>query len=164
MVRRSPREWSVGNTWAQTHGLSRTREYAAWAQAKKRCYAPETINYADYGGRGIVMCASWRDDFLAFIRDMGRQPSTDHTLERVNVDGNYEPGNCIWLLSPAQARNRRTTKWVQFACHKMSLAEACELAGVPYATICKRMWRMKLTFFQALAYERPAGPGRKARW
>jgi hypothetical protein len=155
----------VGNEWAKTHGLSKTPEFRIWTQAKKRCYAPAVHEYPAYGGRGITMCDEWRDDFLAFLRHMGPRPSPEHSLERLDVNGNYEPGNCVWAPSvKAQARNRRSTKWIEFACRKMSFAEACELAGVPHGTIYMRMRRMGLTFFQAIAYVRPSGPGRRARW
>jgi hypothetical protein len=125
---------------------------------------PANTGYAAYGGRGIKMCDEWRDNFIAFLHDVGPRPSPEHQLERIDVNGNYEPGNCTWATVKEQARNRRRTRWVEFACRKMSLIEACELAGIPYGTISKRMWRMKLTFYQAIAYERAPGPGRKASW
>lgn len=110
------RTWSCGcfkkeRTSAQkkTHGMTGTPLYSRWSGMKKRCYNRKDKNYYLYGGRGIKVCAGWRDDFLAFLNDMGPLPSPHHTLDRIDVDGDYEPSNCRWADRHEQALNKRAT-------------------------------------------------------
>lgn len=88
------------------HRLSRTKEYRAWLGAKSRCYSPIRKDFKYYGGRGIKMCDQWRDDFEAFLAHIGPCPY-GLTLDRINNDGNYEPGNVHWVTPKQQAANRR---------------------------------------------------------
>lgn len=104
-------------------------EYKVWQSMKARCADKDLPRY---GGRGIEVCAEWRADFLAFYRDMGPRPSSDHSLERLNNNGNYCKENCDWVSRKAQARNRKTNSRVYFLGRSMSLAEACEITGINY--------------------------------
>jgi hypothetical protein len=87
------------------HGKSDTRTYKSWEHMKGRCLNPRDKSYKDYGGRGILVCDDWLK-FENFWRDMGERPSGT-TLERHNVNGNYEPSNCCWGTLSQQALNRR---------------------------------------------------------
>jgi len=89
-----------------THGLSYTAEYKSWAQAKQRTTNPNNSDFALYGGRGISMCERWLNDVQSFYADMGRCPE-GMSLDRIDVDGNYEPGNCRWATQLEQVHNRR---------------------------------------------------------
>jgi hypothetical protein len=92
------------------HGYSRYRdqspEYRAWQAAKNRCYRVKDARFQRYGARGIRMCDRWRDNFSNFIADIGPKPAPNLSLDRIDNNGNYEPGNCRWATTLQQAQNR----------------------------------------------------------
>jgi hypothetical protein len=89
------------------HGRYRTPEYVSWASAKQRCHNPKYAAFHLYGGRGIRMSDEWRADFAAFLAHIGPRPTKAHSLDRIDTDGNYEPGNVRWATAEEQANNRR---------------------------------------------------------
>jgi len=80
---------------------------------KERCFNPNYWKYSDYGGRGITVCDRWKNDFAQFLADMGRRPSTKHSIERINNAGIYEPANCKWATVAEQRANMRCTVYVE---------------------------------------------------
>ena len=93
------------------HNMSKTSsEYNTWLAMKARCYNPNNRAYADYGGRGIEICSEWMASFECFLSDMGNKPSPAHSLDRINVNGNYKPINCRWATIIEQANNKRGSK------------------------------------------------------
>lgn len=84
-----------------------SKEYTARISMLARCYNPKNKHYRDYGGRGITVCAAWRESFEAFLADVGHKPHSGLSLDRINNDGNYEPGNVRWATATQQARNQR---------------------------------------------------------
>jgi len=99
----------IGGIQHITHGCgskkNRAPEYRAWDSMKARCYNEKTKNFRRYGGRGIKVCVRWRGSFENFLNDMGRKPSPNHSIDRINNDGNYEPGNCRWATKSQQMNN-----------------------------------------------------------
>jgi hypothetical protein len=123
-----------------THGLSKTTEYKIWIGIKKRCYQPRTKGYMNYGGRGIVMCDEWRDDPVRFIQDMGPRPR-GYTIDRVNNDGHYAPGNCRWATRREQAWNTRHNRPLTFRGETLLLSQWAMKLGESSQTLSKRLSR-----------------------
>lgn len=90
-----------------THLLSKTKEYSAWQSMKTRCYNEKTDYYQYWGGRGIRVCDRWLNSFENFLEDMGERPSAEYSLDRIDVNGHYEPGNCRWATDLQQRHNQR---------------------------------------------------------
>jgi len=99
-------------THAITHGLSNTIEYRRWRGMITRCENPRYARFKDYGGRGIKVCKRWRESFLNFLKDMGKRPD-GMSLDRINVNGNYEPQNCRWASRKDQMNNMRPRKLLE---------------------------------------------------
>lgn len=99
------RETTHGEAQGTDHNA--TPEYNAWSSMKGRCHNPRDKGYPNYGGRGIEVCESWRNSYQAFLGDVGRRPGPGYSIDRIDVNGNYEPGNVRWATARQQVRNRR---------------------------------------------------------
>lgn len=119
------------------HGLTGTREYDSWNNARKRTTNPQNPKYPSYGGRGIVMCDRWLNDFLAFLSDMGPRPEGT-TLDRKDNNGPYSPENCRWANSVQQVRNRRVTVMITIDGETKSLGEWSEIYNIHWKLVWGR--------------------------
>lgn len=100
------------------------REYRSWKDMRSRCNNPNNTDYRLYGERGIKVCRRW-DDFGAFLKDMGPRP-IGYTLDRIDVNGHYEPGNCRWATSKTQANNKRTNHAIEYNGSRKTLQQWCD--------------------------------------
>src|SRR5690606_36106621 len=108
--------------------------------------------YQNYGGRGIRFCPEWRHDFPAFLAAVGRAPTGDHSLDRIDVNGDYEPSNCRWATRTEQQRNRRNYRIIEHDGHRRTLAEWSEVTGLSKDAI---RYRLGAGWDVALALSRP---------
>ena len=114
-----------------------SKTWVSWNKMLVRCNNPKADKFAYYGGRGIRVCERW-DEFANFLADMGERPA-NRTLDRIEVNGNYEPGNCRWATQKEQTRNTRRAHVIEYLGAKMSLAEAAERSGLKYHLVKDRI-------------------------
>lgn len=123
------------------HEMSYTKIHQTWSRMKQRCFDLNFIGYENYGGRGITVCDEWRNDFVAFYNHVSKLEHfgvEGYSLDRIDVNGNYEPGNVRWATAKEQARNKRTTIFVEYEGETISLQEAAERSGIGYIAMKKR--------------------------
>ena len=104
-----------------------------------RCYNPKRTSYPHYGGRGIQVCARWRADFTAFLEDVGLRPDNAFTLDRIDNNKGYEPGNVRWIDRKTQARNTRRNRRLTVKGRTQLLCEWVEQTGLPISVIQSRL-------------------------
>ncbi len=125
------------------HGDARrgrqTPEYRAWLSIRFRCLNPNGPRYQDYGGRGITICDAWKNDFPAFLAAVGRKPSPLHSIDRINNDLGYEPGNVRWATGSEQSTNRRGTRWVTLQGETHCVTEWSQRYNVPSCIVFNRL-------------------------
>jgi hypothetical protein len=124
----------------RTHGKRRTAEYRIWSLMKYRCLNPDAVGFCWWGGRGIGVCERWLK-FENFYADMGDRPSLKHTLDRIDNDGDYEPGNCRWVLRSVQANNKRNNVVLTIDGVSQTVAQWARQAGFSEFAIHKRLKR-----------------------
>lgn len=136
-----------------THGDSRSDEHNIWMGMVKRCTNRKAKTWKDYGGAGISVCSRWRNSYADFLIDMGRRPSKQHSLDRIDVSGNYEPSNCRWSDPVEQANNTSRTRRVLYNGEVRPMALVCRELGINYNHILTRLYR-HVDFLEAVDMER----------
>lgn len=114
-------------------------EHSVWRSMLARCANARHRFYARYGGRGIRVCKRWAESFEAFLSDIGERPESGCWLDRIDNDGNYEPGNCAWRTPKQQARNRSNNRLIACFGREMTLAAWAEETGISRALIGHRL-------------------------
>lgn len=141
------RNQTIKNT---THGLKKTRLYRIWNNMKDRCCNENCKDYFKYGGRGIKVCKEWRDDFQVFYDwSINNGYTDDLSIDRINVNGNYEPSNCRWTTNKIQCRNRTNNLLLEYKGKTKSLAEWCEELNLDYHLMHDRIcnnWSVERAF------------------
>lgn len=114
-------------------------EYDAYQHMKSRCYNPRISSYPHYGGRGICVCARWLESFENFIADMGPKPDPSYSLDRIDNNGNYQPGNCRWTSRIEQAQNRRRSNLLTFDGETLPMTVWARKIGIEHSSLRERL-------------------------
>lgn len=132
-----------------SHGESQrgsvTTEYRCWSHLKERCLNMRSKDFRHYGGRGIKICDRWplgdeqRSGYECFLADMGRKPTAGHSIDRVDVNGNYEPSNCRWALDDTQAQNRRSNRILSVFGENLPVSVAAKRYDINEHALHKRL-------------------------
>lgn len=122
------------------HGKSNTRLFRIWQAMKTRCYNPNSEDFKWYGGRGIQVCDEWLQDFQNFYKwAIANGYRDDLTIDRIEVNGNYEPKNCRWVSQKVQCSNTRNNLIICFRGQEKTLKEWCDELGLRYGTVHSRL-------------------------
>jgi hypothetical protein len=127
------------------HRKANLPEYHAWRSMKSRCLNPAHKCFSDYGGRGITVCAAWRDSFVNFLKDVGLRPGPDYSLDRYpNNNGNYEPGNVRWATAVQQQQNTRSNRFFIYEGERICLSTLAKKLNLPISTLSYKLRAGKL--------------------
>jgi len=121
-----------------THGMSTDLTYKSWTHMQQRCFNPKATKYEIYGGRGITVCKRWCR-FENFLEDMGERPSRLHSIDRIDGNGHYEPGNCRWATTRQQGNNTSRNVFLEFAGKRQTLAQWSTELGLGYDRLRRRI-------------------------
>lgn len=147
------------------NGLSMTREYDIWAHMLDRCYREKNDNYRFYGQLGTYVCERWRTSVIAFVEDMGKAPTTGHSLDRINSNGNYtcgkceecktknQPFNCRWATKSEQVRNLKSNRYYTHDGKTLILKDWARISGIKYLTLWNRL-NIGMAFADAISIKR----------
>lgn len=125
-----------------THNMSKTRIYDTWHKMKSRCNNPNIRSYKDYGGRGILVCKEWNDNFASFYQwAITHGYDETLTIDRIDVNANYTPDNCRWVSKSAQATNRRSNRYIEYNGEKKTVTEWANDLNIPRHLLFGRLRR-----------------------
>lgn len=162
----APRGWALGERSEEhrkklaeankKHGMKGQRVYTIWCQMLGRCFNEKNGSFKRYGGRGISVCERWLE-FQNFLADMGHPPSDIHSIERINNNGNYEPGNCKWATDIEQSNNRRSNKYLEYQGELYTASQLARKLNVNAKSLQQRLRRGK-SVEEAVALAIAIGP------
>lgn len=135
---------------APKHGMSKTPTFSSWVNMKSRCLYEKAPNYAEYGGRGITVCDRWLESFENFLADMGVAPPK-HSIERLDVNGNYDPSNCKWATKSEQNNNKRTNHVLTYQGRTQTATQWARELHMSKSVILGRLNRSGWTVEQTLS-------------
>lgn len=148
---------SCGCLSGELHGMTKTPEYRTWHHMNERCSNPNNRTYKNYGGRGIFVCEQWRNSFTTFYKDMGPRPSSKHSIDRINNNGNYEPGNCRWATIKEQNGNTRYNHVITFNNQTMIVTDWAKQLGIGCAALISRINRNGVEIALSAPFPIPRG-------
>lgn len=122
----------------KTHGLTKTPEFVTWQSMLDRCYNKNNIAYGRYAGKGITVCDRWRKSFVNFLEDMGPRPSIKHSIDRIDNNGIYEPGNCRWATMSEQNNNTSICIILTYNGQSMTISQWSEVTKITRKAIYSR--------------------------
>lgn len=120
------------------HGKSDSREYTSWLKMKYRCSNAKNARSKDWLGRNVTVCDRWLLSFEDFYQDMGPMPADKNSIDRIDVNGNYEPENCRWADNVEQANNTTSNVYITLDGEVYTIAQAAKKIGLKYGTLYKR--------------------------
>jgi hypothetical protein len=134
----------------QKHGMIKTPEYFTWRGMRQRCENPNCRNFPRYGARGIKVCERWIESFTNFFSDMGPRPSNQHSLDRIDNDGDYAPANCRWATRLEQMNNREINKLITHDGVTLPISEWARIKSIRRDTLHNRIFRLGWSSERAL--------------
>lgn len=140
------KNWKHGEA---TRG-AQSAEYLTWERLIGRCENPKLPGFEHYGGRGIKVCPQWRISFDTFLQDMGRKPDPTYSIDRIDVNGDYEPGNCRWATNTQQARNKRDNHLITYGGQTKTMVEWAEEKNMSLQTLSSRLGKLGWSIKKAL--------------
>lgn len=125
-----------------THNKTHTKIYNTYNNMKQRCYNKKSPKYKYYGGRGITICEEWKNDFEKFYNwSVNNGYKENLTIDRINVNGDYEPNNCRWVTQKTQSVNKRNNRFITYDGQTLTIKEWSEKLNIPYTRITTRLYR-----------------------
>ena len=136
-----------------THNLSNTLLYRKYSGIKRRCYNKNEKSYNNYGGRGIIMCDEWKNDFKAFYDwSMMHGYADNLTIDRIDVNGNYEPNNCRWITNKEQQNNKRNNHYITYNNETHTITEWAKKLNISVKALSWRVNNKKWSLEKAMTY------------
>lgn len=126
-----------------THKMTDTITYQSWFSMRSRCFNPNNPSYSHYGAIGISVCERWRNSFVNFLTDMGERPSKDYSIDRIDVNGDYEPNNCRWATQIQQQNNKKNNNNITYNGETHTITDWARILGVKASIIYTRKRRGK---------------------
>ena len=140
------------------HGMARTRLYKAWTNMRNRCNWEKDREYQHYGGRGITVCDEWQNSFEPFMKwALSHGYNDTLTIDRINVDGNYEPDNCRWITRKEQNNNMTSNVRLTYKGVTHNLTEWSQITGIKYQTLqgrIRRGWKVEDVLFRPISHDK----------